>query len=473
MKKTKIVATIGPASEKKDVVIRLINAGMNIARLNFSHGDYASHQAKIDMFNELMSEGYYFAVMLDTKGPEIRSGEFENNLAKFEKDDIVRISMKTCLGTNKKFSVTHSGLYDDMQIGDIIRFDDGRITFKIIDKEDDGHEKCLVAKALNSHSIKSRRNCIAPFARLTVPFISKKDYQDLLFGCKNKVDYVATSFTRRKDDIQQVRDILDANGGKRIQIIAKIENQEGVDNIDEILDIADGIMVARGDLGVELEPEDVPVVQKLLVKKAKERGKVSIVATHMLDSMQSNPTPTRAEVSDVANAIMDGCDAVMLSGESASGDFPVESVAMEAKIARKIESVLDYHKLAEEGFSTTNQTNNDAIAFSVANTVLLTKAKLIVSFSFTGSTTRRMSLYRPECPIIAVTPNIDVLKSTCLNWGVYGVLNEKRLSTVEGFEIKAVEIAKNLGIKKGESILITGGDLYGSTNFMKICKVEE
>ena len=471
MKKTKIVATIGPACEKKEVLAKIIDAGINVARLNFSHGSHEEHLGKIVRLKEFEKEGHTIAILLDTKGPEIRSGDFENGSATFKKGDVAKISMTPVLGTNELFSTTHAGLYDDMDKGDVIKFDDGRIAFKVVDKDEEN--RCLVVEAQNNHTIKNKRNCIAPFGRLSVPFISEKDRQDLIFGCEQQVDYVATSFTRRADDVRQVRELLDKySPNKYIQIIAKIENQEGVDNIDEILDIADGLMVARGDLGVELPPEDVPIVQKMLVKKAKVRRKVSIVATHMLDSMCSNPTPTRAEVSDVANAIMDGCDAIMLSGETANGEYPVEAVEMQASIARKIESFLDYHKLAEEGFALSNQTNSDAIAFSVANTTLLTDAKLIVSFSFTGNTTRRMSSYRPECPIITVTPSIEVLKATALHWGVYGVLNDKHMSTVEEFEKKAIAVAKDLKIPDGSSILITSGDpKTGSTNFMKICKV--
>ena len=471
MKKTKIVATIGPACEKKEVLAKIIDAGINVARLNFSHGSHEEHLGKIVRLKEFEKEGHTIAILLDTKGPEIRSGDFENGSATFKKGDVAKISMTPVLGTNELFSTTHAGLYDDMDKGDVIKFDDGRIAFKVVDKDE--VNRCLVVEAQNNHTIKNKRNCIAPFGRLSVPFISEKDRQDLIFGCEQQVDYVATSFTRRADDVRQVRELLDEySPNKYIQIIAKIENQEGVDNIDEILDIADGLMVARGDLGVELPPEDVPIVQKMLVKKAKEKRKVSIVATHMLDSMCSNPTPTRAEVSDVANAIMDGCDAIMLSGETANGDYPVEAVEMQASISRKIESFLDYHKLAEEGFALSNQTNSDAIAFSVANTTLLTDAKLIVSFSFTGNTTRRMSSYRPECPIITVTPSIEVLKATALHWGVYGVLNDKHMSTVEEFEKKAIAVAKDLKIPDGSSILITSGDpKIGSTNFMKICKV--
>lgn len=471
MKKTKIVATIGPACEKREMLEKIIDAGINVARLNFSHGSHEEHLAKIKLLKELMNEGNNIAILLDTKGPEIRSGEFEGGSATFVKGDIAKISMNPVLGNKELFSTTHAGLYDDMQINDVIKFDDGRLSFIIIDKDEEN--RYLIAEAQNNHTIKNRRNCIAPFGRLSVPFISERDEQDLIFGCENEVDFVATSFTRRADDVRQVRELLDKySPNRRIQIIAKIENREGVDNIDEILDIADGLMVARGDLGVELPPEDVPIVQKMLVKKAKERRKVSIVATHMLDSMCNNPTPTRAEVSDVANAIMDGCDAIMLSGETANGEYPYEAVLMQTNIANKIESFLDYHKLAEEGFALSNHTKSDAIAFSVANTSLLTNASLIVSFSFTGNTTRRMSSYRPECPIITVTPYREVLKATALHWGVYGVLNDKRMGTVEEFEQKALEVAKDLGMPEGSSILITGGDpITGSTNFMKICKV--
>ena len=471
MKKTKIVATIGPACQNKEVLRQIIDAGINVARLNFSHGDHEEQLGKIKLLREFMDAGENIAILLDTKGPEIRSGDFENGCAAFVKGDIARISMTPVLGTKELFSTTHTGLYDDMNVNDVIKFDDGRLAFKVVSKDEE--QRHLVVEAQNNHVIKNKRNCIAPFGRLSVPFISEKDYQDLVFGCVNEVDYVATSFTRRADDVRQVREILDKySPNRKIQIIAKIENQEGVDNIDEILDVADGLMVARGDLGVELPPEDVPIVQKMLVKKAKRRRKVSIVATHMLDSMCNNPTPTRAEVSDVANAIMDGCDAIMLSGETANGEYPVEAVLMQASIARKIESFLDYHTLAEEGFALSNQTASDAIAFSVANTTLLTDAKLIVSFSFTGNTTRRMSSYRPECPIITVTPYREVLKATALHWGVYGVLNDKTMSTVEEFEQKAIEVAKELKIPNNSSILITGGDpVTGSTNFMKICKV--
>ena len=323
-KKTKIVATLGPASESKVMIKKLIDAGMNVARLNFSHGDHTTHLAKIKTVKELISEGNNISIMLDTRGPEIRSHEFEGGTANFAKGDITRISMTKVLGNNKKFSVSYANLLDDIEVGKLIKFDDGKITFEVIEKDLKNRE--IVVKALNPHTLKDRRNCIAPFARLTMPFISEQDRKDILFGCEQNINYIAASFTRRVDDVIALRNILKEVNKEYIQIIAKIENQEGLDNLDAIIQVADGIMVARGDLGVEIPPENVPVAQKEMILKCKQAGKPVIVATQMLESMMKYPTPTRAEVSDVANAILDVADAVMLSGESASGDYPVESV---------------------------------------------------------------------------------------------------------------------------------------------------
>ena len=462
-KKTKIVATIGPVSDSKEVMKKLIDNGLNIARLNFSHGDYNSHKQKIDILKELIDEGENIAIMLDTKGPEVRTGLFKDGFISFNKGDISRITVDDIIGDKKRFSVSYKGLYKDVKVGDILRLDDGRLSLRIIEKDNSNKE--LVLKALNSHTIKDRRNVVAPFSRLALPFVSKKDEEDIIFGCKNDVDFIATSFTRTPKDILDVRKVLEKEGNHHIQIIAKIENYEGYKNAASILEVADGLMVARGDLGVEVNPEEVPIIQKELVDLANKMGKIVIVATHMLDSMQNNPTPTRAEVSDVANAIYEGCDSIMLSGESASGNFPVESVAMERRIASRIESILDYHKLAEKGYQRTNGDHNDAIAYAVANAVLLSKVELIICFSKTGSTARRISYYRPKCPIISVCDDKKVVRSLCLNWGVYGYYLKK-----EPYNQKeiAIGIAKEYGLKKGSKIVITGGNGKGSTNFMMI-----
>lgn len=467
-KKTKIVATIGPASSTKEVLRKMADEGMNVARLNFSHGDYASHLEKINTLKELIQEGYNIALMLDTKGPEIRTGEFENDEVNFEQDDIVEIHMEPLLGNRSRFNVSYGGLFDDLGIGDTIRVDDGKLAFVIIDK--DQENRCFVCRALNSSSVKSRRNVVAPFTRLSMPFISEKDRQDILFGCEHDVDFIALSFTRRAQDVLDVRKILKEQGKEDIRLIAKIENQEGVNNIQEILAVVEGVMVARGDLGVELPPEEVPVVQKMLINQSRKLGKVVIVATQMLESMQTNPKPTRAEVSDVANAIFDSTDAVMLSSETAIGLYPVEAVKMQSVISRRMEEILDYRKLAEEFYLRRN-TTNDAIAYAVANTALLLSAKLIVAFSVSGGTSRRMSYYRPSCPIVSVTKSPSVIRKLCLNWGVYAYHNPQQMETMQDFEKKAQEIAKFYRLKTNDRLILTGGDGEGNTNFMKIISV--
>lgn len=470
LKKTKIIATIGPVSQSKEVIKQLIDAGMNVARLNFSHGDYPSHQEKIDTLKELIAEGENIAILLDTKGPEVRTGDFENGKVTYTKDSVVRVSMTPCLGNLEKFSVSYPKLYDDLDIGSIIRIDDGRLSMMVVEKDDAKRE--LVMEVLNTHTISNKKSLVAPLSRLSMPFVSEKDYNDIIFGCKNGVDFIAASFTRTAQDILDIKKILKEQNCEHVQVIAKIENQEGYDNADAILDVADGLMVARGDLGVEVAPELVPIIQRDLVKRSRNKGKTVIIATHMLDSMQNNPSPTRAEVSDVANAVFEVCDSVMLSGESASGKFPVESVRMEARIASQVENVLSYHKQAEKIYEVSTADYNNAIAYSVANTVILSAAKLIVCFTKTGGTARRISRFRPYCPIISISSSHIVTRSLCLTWGVYGHYLESYAEDIHEFERIACEIAKDYGVKVGETIVITGGDGIGGTNFMKILVVK-
>ncbi|MFA6739083.1 MAG: pyruvate kinase [Bacilli bacterium] len=468
-KKTKIVATIGPASSRETIIRKLAAAGMNVARLNFSHGDHPSHLEKINILQGLIHEGINLSIMLDTKGPEIRTHYFEQGEVEFFEGDHVRITMKEVLGTRQRFSVTYPGLFHDLDIGNRIRLDDGRITFEVIAKDFDNEE--LVCLVHNQHRVRDRRNVVAPFARLNMPYISSQDEQDLIFGCEHGIDYVAASFARRPDDIRQIRSILNAHHGERIQIIAKIENQEGVDHFAEILAEADGIMVARGDLGVEISPEEVPVVQKMIVKECRKAGKPVIVATHMLDSMQHSPNPTRAEVSDVANAVFESCDAIMLSGESASGSFPVESVLMESKIARRMEEILDYRLLAQEGYPNATNGHYDAIAFSVANLLLLSDIELVVAFSKSGATARRLAKFRPDCPVVALSTDPQVARSLGLTWGVYGFTIPSVGMESEN-ERLAMKIAKQFGVHAGQHIVITGGNGQGSTNLIKLITVE-
>jgi pyruvate kinase len=468
-KKTKIVATIGPASDNYEMLVQLVDAGMNVMRVNFSHGDYTSHLNKINLVRRLEKEkGIYIPVMLDSRGPEIRVGMFEDDAALILQDSIIRVSMSPLLGSKEKFSVSYPGLFDDVKVGDQLRIDDGNLALLIIEK--DRVQQELVCRALNTHTIKNRKGLNAPFARLSMPFISAQDEADFKFGCEQSVDYIAASFTRRKQDILDIRAILEKYGKPNIQIIAKIENPEGVSNLEEILEAADGIMVARGDLGVEIAAEQVPVVQKRIVSMCRKVGKPVITATQMLDSMVLMPRPTRAEVSDVANAILESTDAVMLSAESASGKYPIEAIAMQAKISITMEKELDYLKMSNQAYESSKKINSDAIANSVANTALLIGAQAIITFTETGGAARRIAKARPVCPIFAISDRRDTVLSLGLVWGVYGFYAKALPQFIEDMEAFAILKARQLGLKPGANVLLTGGvpTGVGSTNFMKI-----
>ncbi len=471
-KKTKIVCTIGPASDTKEMILRLYKAGMNVMRINFSHGEYSEQGAKIKIRNELEEEGIYIPWALDTKGPEIRCHKMENGKVTVKTGQIMRISMKEVLGTSKKFSVTYPGLYDDVQVGDHLLIDDGNLQLEVIEKDEDKRE--LVVKALNDHDLKDRKGVNAPFSRLSMPFISEKDEADLKFGCENNVDLVFASFTRRPEDVLAVKEVLAKYGKPDVPVFAKIENPEGLAKIEEILKVADGIMVARGDLGVEIPPEEVPVAQKNIIRLCRKFGKPVITATQMLDSMVGNPRPTRAEVSDVAIAIDESSDCVMLSAESASGKYPIESVEMQAAIARTQEKFLNYERLAQEAYESSEHSNNDAIANSIANTALLIGAKLIVNFTETGKSTNRISKARPCCPIVSISNRRSTVLRSAYMWGVYSVLIRTPMPDfIEEMEVCALKVARNLGLPAGTPILLSGGTPTGAgqTNFMRILTV--
>lgn len=473
-KKTKIVATIGPASESYETFLKLIEAGMNVMRVNFSHGDYPSHLEKIELARRVEKEhGLYIPVILDSRGPEIRVGMFAEGFARIEQDAIVRISMQPVLGNAQQFSVSYPGLYDDVKVGDALKIDDGNLALKIVEKE--ATSKTLICKALNTHTIKNRKGLNAPFARLSMPFISEQDEKDLAFGCEHGVDYVAASFTRRRQDVLDIKAILAKYGKPSIQVIAKIENPEGVSNLEEILEVADGIMVARGDLGVEIAAEQVPIVQKRIVTMCRKVGKPVITATQMLDSMVMMPRPTRAEVSDVANAILESTDAVMLSAESASGKYPVEATAMQANIAATMEKELNYVQFSSQAFESSQKVNSDAIANSVANTAYLINADAIVTFTETGGAARRIAKTRPYCPIIAISDRRETVASLGLLWGVYSYYAPSLPQFIEEMEAFAILKARQLGLKPGAHILLAGGvpTGVGSTNFMKILTLKE
>lgn len=473
-KKTKIICTIGPATDTYEKVLGLINAGMNIMRINFSHGDYASHLQKLNLARQIeQNYGLLVPVMLDTKGPEIRTHLFENGQARITINSEVRIAMEEILGNAQKFSVTYPNMIHDVQVGTLIKIDDGNLELQV--KELDSANKEIVAIALNTHTIKDRRGINLPYVKSSLPFISKKDEEDIKFGCENDFDMIAASFTRRPNDILELRSLCAKYGHPHMPIIAKIENPEAVERIDELIDVADGIMVARGDLGVEVPAEEVPVIQRTIITKCRIKGKPVITATQMLDSMKSYPRPTRAEVSDVANAIMEGSDAVMLSAESASGDYPIEATSMQAKIAATMEKYLNYEQLAKEAYDTSEKNNNDAISNAVANTANLIGAKLIVCFSETGSTPKRISKARPCCPILSVSNKRTACLGCGLSWGIHSAYVPQLPQLIEELEVFALVKAHELGIPPHSPIIVTGGTPTGAgkTNFMKIVSVNE
>ncbi len=469
MKKTKIICTIGPASESKEVLEQLMNEGMNICRLNFSHGDFDEHLNRIKNIREVSDKlGMNTAILLDTKGPEVRLGDFENGAVEFEKGDIVTILREKVLGNHERFHIQCPEIFDDVEEGGVILMDDGKMKVTILEKRDGE----LVCRVENPHILKSKKGCNLPNVKLSMPFVSAKDDGDLRFGCRNDVDYIAASFTRRKEDVLEIRRILKEEGKENIQIIAKIENQEGYDNLDDILEVADGIMVARGDLGVDVSLELVPIYQKRIIKRCNELGKPVITATHMLESMQGNPRPTRAEASDVANAILDGTDAIMLSGESAAGMYPVEAVHTMVTIANGIEKIIPYRNNLKTSLKSCKRTREDAIGISAADMALTIDVAAIVVFTQSGTSARRISKYRPCCPILAVTFDPKTDRSLALNWGIQSLVSDIT-NTKENEADLARVVAKANGIPKGATIVTVAGypSGIGATNALRIIEV--
>ncbi|EGO5847769.1 pyruvate kinase [Enterococcus faecalis] len=469
MKKTKIVCTIGPASESVDMLVNLINAGMNVCRLNFSHGDYEEHGARIKKIREAVKiTGKRVAILLDTKGPEIRTNDMENGAITMKIGDSVRISMTEVLGTNEKFSITYPELINDVNVGSHILLDDGLIDLEVTDIDRDANEIVTVVK--NEGVLKNKKGVNVPGVSVNLPGITEKDANDIRFGIGQGIDFIAASFVRRASDVLEITKILEEENATHIQIIPKIENQEGIDNIDEILKVSDGLMVARGDMGVEIPTEDVPVVQKALIKKCNALGKPVITATQMLDSMQRNPRPTRAEANDVANAIYDGTDAVMLSGETAAGDYPLEAVQTMARIAvRTEETLVNQDSFALKLYSKTDMT--EAIGQSVGHTARNLGIQTIVAATESGHTARMISKYRPKAHIVAITFSEQKARSLSLSWGVYATVADKPSSTDEMFNL-ASKVSQEEGYaSEGDLIIITAGvpvGEKGTTNLMKI-----
>lgn len=471
MRKTKIVCTIGPVSESVEKITELIAAGMNVARLNFSHGDFEEHGARIKNIREASKKlGKTVAILLDTKGPEIRTGIMADGKVDIIKGQNINISMdEGLLGTKEKFAVTYPELINDVHVGSKILLDDGLIELEVVEILKEENE--IKTKALNSGILKNKKGVNVPNVSVNLPGMTEKDAADILFGIEQDVDYIAASFIRRASDVLAIREHLDNNGGKNIHIIPKIENQEGIDNLDAILQVSDGLMVARGDLGVEIPPEDVPVVQKSMISKCNIAGKPVITATQMLDSMERNPRPTRAEASDVANAIFDGTDAIMLSGETAAGDYPVEAVRTMHNIAIKAESALDHKALLAKRTKSSEMTMTDAISQSVNHTAMNLDVDAILAPTVSGHTARMISKYRPKAPIIAVTFDEGASRRLSLAWGVHSIVGDVAYTTDEVLNVAIDRALETNQFKRGDRIVITAGvpvGESGTTNMMKV-----
>lgn len=467
LRKAKIVCTIGPASESVEMLKKLITVGMNVARLNFSHGTHEEHAKRIRNIRQASKElGIPVAILLDTKGPEIRTGLLAAEQVELVEGETIILTTQEVLGTAERISVTYPGLPQDVQVGNTILIDDGLIGL-IVERIEDTE---IVCRIKNGGILKSKKGVNLPGVKINLPGITEKDAEDIRFGIREGVDFIAASFVRKAADVLEIREILEQHGAQ-IEIIAKIENQEGVDNVDEILTVADGLMIARGDLGVEIPAEEVPLLQKVLISKCNELGKPVITATQMLDSMQRNPRPTRAEASDVANAILDGTDAIMLSGETAAGKYPVESVETMNRIALRAEQALNYRELLAAQAKRKQVTITDAISQAVANAALDLEATAIITATESGHTARMVSKYRPKAPIVAVTPHERVIRRLALVNGVYPVLGKMATSTDEMLEISVQEAVAAGYARHGDLVVITAGvpvREVGTTNLLKI-----
>lgn len=473
LKNTKIVCTIGPTSQSKAVLRKLIESGMNVCRLNFSHGSHEEHLERIDTIKKLRREmNAPIAILLDTKGPEIRTGTFSKPEVMLEEGSRFTITMEDVVGDETKCTVSYKGLIDDVKKNDLILIDDGLVSLRILDiKNPEIH--CTVE---NSGIVKDRKGVNVPGVKINLPAITEKDRSDIEFGILNGIDFIAASFVRKASDVLAIREILEEKAANNIQIISKIENQEGLDNLDEILAVSDGLMVARGDLGVEIPAEDVPIAQKEMIRKCNDLGKPVITATQMLDSMMRNPRPTRAEVTDVANAILDGTDAVMLSGETASGKYPVEAVETMANIAKRTEEEINYQDILRKKGLTKEINITNAISHATCTTAEELGARAIITATSSGQTAKMVSKFKPRCPVIAVTPNDTVQRQLALVWGVKPIKCKDMESTDQVIE-EAIDSSLERGfIDSGDLVVITAGvpvGVAGSTNLIKVHVVGE
>jgi pyruvate kinase len=468
LRRTKIVCTIGPASDSISMIKKLLVAGMDVARLNFSHGTHEEHKRRIKSIRQAAEEtGQNVAIMLDTKGPEIRLGFFKEEPVRLEQGDQVVLTTEPVKGDRKLIPITYSGLPGDVRIGDTILVADGLIAMKVLSTTDTE----IYCTVMNAGELTSQKGVNVPGVEVSLPSITEKDVQDIIFGVEQKLDYIAASFIRKASDVLSIRHILEEAGGN-LDIISKIESRKAVNNLDEIIKVSDGIMVARGDLGVEIPVEEVPLLQKTIIEKCNLVGKPVVTATQMLESMIHNPRPTRAEASDVANAIFDGTDAVMLSAETAIGKYPLESVEMMARIARRSEAALHYEEmLIKKGTDTLKQTVTNAISYATCAIAQNLGAAAIIISTESGHTAKMVSRYRPRAPIVAVTPSAEVMRKLALIWGVNPLTAQGRESTDEMMD-EAIDTSLNAGlINGGDLIVFTAGipvGIKGTTNLIRV-----
>ena len=469
MRKTKIVCTLGPSTQDDNVLKRLMLEGLDVARFNFSHGTHESHKATFDRVDRIRKElDLPVAALLDTKGPEVRVCQFKEGKIHLNKGEKFTLTSRDIEGTNEIVSVTYKQLPQDVKPGGRILLDDGLIEL-IVDEIKDGTD--IVCSIMNNGDLSNNKGVNLPDTRLSMPYLSEKDRSDIIFGIKTGYDFIAASFVRCADDVLEIRKILEEHNCNSIRIISKIENQEGVDNIDEIIRVSDGIMVARGDMGVEIPGEEVPAIQKMIIKKTVAVGKQVITATQMLDSMMKNPRATRAEISDVANAIYDGTSAIMLSGETAAGAYPIEAVQTMARIALKTEADIDYVKRFKERGGDREANVTSAISHATCTTAHDLDAAAIVTVTKSGRTARMISKFRPACPILGCTTSESVYRHMNLMWGVKPLLMDEKQDAEELFG-EALQVAEQTGmVNQGELVVITSGmplGVTGTTNMIKV-----
>lgn len=467
MRRTKIVCTIGPASEDKNILREMVASGMDIARFNFSHGSHEEHGKRMDAVREAAEElGKPVAIMLDTKGPEIRTGLLEGQTIELVEGEEVLLTIKETKGRKGIIPISYKNLAQDVKQGSIVLIDDGALKLEVVSLEGDD----VLCRVINGGTLKERKGVNLPGVSVKLPAVTEKDVADLQFGIEKGVDFIAASFMRKAEDVMKVRRVLE-EGGSKAHIIAKIEHPDAIDNIDSIIEVSDGIMVARGDLGVELNPEEVPLIQKMIIEKCNKVGKPVITATQMLESMIGHPRPTRAEASDVANAILDGTDAVMLSGETAAGKYPVEAVRFMCQIAVRTEEALRYKEVVGKKEILPPKTVADAISHASCQTANELNAAAILTPTESGSTARMVAKYRPYAPIVAATPNPDVVRKLALTWGVCPLLVERTYNTDAVVDAAVQGALKEGMINEGDLIVITAGlpiGVSGATNLLKV-----